>query len=80
MKYRKTQTIDAEQFDGSDEMADKYGMWKPHIVTSEWWLVKTFEGNMMVHVGGWIATGIDGEHWPIADVVFKRTYEPMEEK
>ena len=25
--------------------------------------------------GIWIATGIDGEHWAIADNIFRRTYE-----
>lgn len=26
-------------------------------------------------LGDWIATGIDGEHWAIADDIFRRTYE-----
>ncbi len=28
-----------------------------------------------LHKGDWIATGIDGEHWAIADDIFRRTYE-----
>ncbi|GAX07089.1 hypothetical protein IWT25_02437 [Secundilactobacillus pentosiphilus] len=83
MKYRKTELIDAEQFDGSDEMvrkydiedAEKYG----HIYAQRF-VIHTLEGDLSIDVGDWIATGIDGEHWPIADDIFKRTYEPVEEK
>lgn len=32
---------------------------------------------MKINKGDWIATGIDGEHWCIADDIFKRTYEEV---
>ena len=38
------------------------------------WHIKTLEGDLKVNTGDWIATGIKGEHWPIADNVFKKTY------
>jgi outer membrane protease len=36
--------------------------------------IDTLEGKLRVKVGDWIATGANGEHWPIADVIFKKTY------
>ena len=66
-KYRKTALIEAEQFDGS----------KYHIISSqtEYFLLRTKEGLMTLHDGDWIATGIDGEHWCIANDIFRKTYE-----
>lgn len=32
---------------------------------------------MKINKGDWIATSIDGEHWCIADDIFKRTYEEV---
>ena len=76
-EYRKKTTIKAEQFDGSLKQITKY---KVHIVgpTSfgdvSYYALPTKEGNMVLHKGNWIATGIDGEHWVIADDIFRRTY------
>ncbi|AWI40684.1 hypothetical protein LpLQ80_09155 [Lactiplantibacillus plantarum] len=41
------------------------------------WHVKTLEGDLKVKPGDWIATGVNGEHWPIADDVFKKTYAEL---
>lgn len=41
------------------------------------WYIKTLEGELKVNPGDWIATGINGEHWPIADDVFKKTYAEL---
>ena len=30
---------------------------------------------MNLKKGDWIATGVDGEHWVIADDIFHKTYE-----
>lgn len=81
--YRKTATIKAERFDGSEEMIDKY-----HVrCDTEYMLsddqlkysmgpyqIETLEGFLNIGVGDWIATGVNGEHWPIADDIFKKTY------
>lgn len=82
--YRKVATIKAEQFDGSDEMIEKY-----RINTDvEYYLdesddivdrvvpyeIETLEGDLEVNLGDWIATGVNGEHWAIADDIFKKTY------
>ncbi|WP_203181067.1 DUF1642 domain-containing protein [Lactiplantibacillus pentosus] len=84
--YRKTATIKAEQFDGSEEMIDKY-----HVrCDTEYMLsddqlkysmgpyqIETLEGFLNIGVGDWIATGVNGEHWAIADDVFKQAYAEL---
>lgn len=74
--YRKTATIKAEQFDGSNEMIDKY-----RIEYDEAYMVpfriEALEGLIGVESGDWIATGIHGEHWLVADAVFKQTYAEL---
>lgn len=79
-KYRKTALIEAEQFDGSDEMAEKYSIYPDSgFVTSKdwanWFVLPTKEGDMILNKGDWIATGVEGEHWVIADDIFRKTYE-----
>ena len=73
--YRKTATITAIQwFKMSDHpavimksdpnrYADEGIPWCP-----------TLEGGHVVAAGDWIATGIQGEHWPIKPDVFAETY------
>ncbi|WP_426665207.1 DUF1642 domain-containing protein [Lactiplantibacillus plantarum] len=84
--YRKTATIKAEQFDGSNEMVDKYRVRKdteymlsddPLEYSTVPYQMETLEGFLNINAGDWIATGIDGEHWPIADDVFKKTYAEL---
>ena len=41
------------------------------------WHIKTLEGDLKVNPGDWIATGVNGERWPIADDVFKKTYAEL---
>lgn len=86
--YRKTATIKAEQFDGSEEMADKYDIEvvegdyaedysMPEAAPAPYFRYFMASGYNEVYVGDWIATGINGEHWPIAEDVFKKTYAEM---
>jgi len=84
-KYRKTATIKAEQFDYEKwvhmrhdaypmvfgDTAKDGGMMATNPV------IPTLEGDMRVHDGDWIATGVDGEHRPIADDVFRKTYAKL---
>lgn len=80
-EYRKKTTIKAEQFNGSPKQIAKY---KVHVVGPTSWgdkpyfLLPTKEGDMKLNAGDWIATGIDGEHWAIADDIFRRTYEEID--
>lgn len=86
--YRKTATIKAEQFDGSNEMAKRYGAelysnsgYGYDAVEGEpdgdGYVLITPEGELLVRTGDWIATGVNGEHWTIADDVFKKTYAEL---
>lgn len=76
--YRKTATIKAEQFDGSNEMVERYDMGFQLAPNGKGGaIIKTLEGDLLVHVGDWIATGANGEHWAIADDVFKKTYAEL---
>jgi len=76
MKYRKTELIEAERFDGSYKMRRKYGIRK-YIPVFKAGRIDTFQGEVDVHIGDWIATSSDGEHWPIADDIFKKTYAKL---
>ena len=72
-EYVKKASILAEQFDGSQEMAHKYGI---HLLPKglKAGNIKTLEGSLVIHTGDWIATGANGENWPIQDDIFKKTY------
>lgn len=85
-EYRKTATIKAEQVTEEANLELDYPF---KIVEIEMpqnksgekdykLYLKTLEGDMEVHIGDWIATGVNGEHWPIADDVFKKTYVEVE--
>ncbi|MCC6116954.1 DUF1642 domain-containing protein [Lactiplantibacillus plantarum] len=76
--YRKTATIKAEQFDGSDEMVDKYELIDAGTMLGTHHSPELYlTGSGKINVGDWIATGVSGEHWTIADDVFKQTYAEL---
>ena len=77
--YRKTATIQAEQFDGSAEMAKRYSIGYWRNTNDPMFRLKTLEGPMSLNIGDWIATGVKGEHWVIADDVFKASYVEVAE-
>lgn len=75
--YRKTATIQAEQFDGSVRMIRKYSIGVPRGAYVEEWpmnTLMTLGGPMELNIGDWIVTGVKGEYWAIVDDVFKETY------
>lgn len=80
-EYRKTSTIKAEQFDGSEEMIKKYGIYKWRTFFTQnndyVYYLPTEEGDLQIWIGEWITTDVNGEYWPIADDVFKKTYEEV---
>lgn len=71
--YKKVATIQAEQFNGSNEMVKKYNITPPMPLDPDY-TINTLEGDMVLGVSDWIATGADGEHWAIKDAIFKKTY------
>lgn len=81
-KYRKTSMIKAEQFDCSTEMMVKYNIYanpEGHYFGGfPLHELPTKEGKMEVHMGDYIATGVEGEHWVIKRSIFEKTYEPVQ--
>lgn len=80
--YRKTTTIKAEQFDGSDEMIEKYNIINTQLASTAIgfegaYFLPTMEGELRVNIGDWIASGVEDENWAIADDVFKKTYAEL---
>lgn len=76
--YRTTDTIKAEQFDGSDEMVDKYELIDAGTMLGTHHSPELYlTGSRKIDVGDWIATGANGDHWSIADDVFKKTYAEL---
>lgn len=87
-KYIKTGTTEFEQFDETEwnriyhdcgdpdeweAKASKLGVDRYH----GYFVIPTKEGDMKIHDGDWIATGVEGEHWPVKDEIFKRTYKKL---
>jgi len=83
-EYRKVSTIKAEQFDGSDEMMEKYRILPDYnygLRDDHWFEINhNTEDEINLLVGDWIVTGSNGEHCVIRDDIFKKTYEPVNPK
>ncbi len=78
MKVYCKQPFQAEQFDGSNEMVDKYELIDARIMhgthrSPELYLT----GSGKVDVGDWIATSVNDERWLITDEVFKQKYKEL---
>lgn len=80
-KFYKRGMITAEQFDGSDEMMSRY---KIELNEDSGYggeepgpIIETLEGYLHLSTSDWIATGVNGEHWPIADDIFRKTYQVL---
>lgn len=80
-QYRKTALITASQW---FKIGDHPAVAMKDDVTAEtlrtgqpvpW--ISTLEGGHIVSPGDWIATGIEGEHWPIKPDIFAASYEPI---
>lgn len=78
MKVYLKQPIEAEQFDGSNEMVDKYELIDAGIMLGTHRSPELYlTGSGKVDVGDWIATGVNGERWLITDEVFKQKYKEL---
>ena len=81
-KYRKTALIEAEQFKATNKQISDYHIGldrsKGHRHQVESYYLPTKEGEMLLHIGDYIATGVDGEHWAIDQDIFERTYERVD--
>jgi hypothetical protein len=89
--YRKKPVIiEAMQWDGSIETADKIEVWsggKTACRGTGWndqdtilaIFVDTLEGQMKAFDGDWIIKGIVGEFYPCKAEIFAATYEPADD-
>ena len=71
-KYRKTALIEAEQFDGSEEMIEKYRL---HSYGPKTWVLPTDYNFTPIVKGTYIITDEDGFHEVCYPDVFRSTYE-----
>lgn len=74
-------TVTDGQFRASHEFVSD-DLWRRRgEVTAERVEVKTEvitrEGRAMAHPGDWVVTSEDGWSWPVRDVVFRASYEPV---
>lgn len=77
-KYIKTTNTEFEQFDGSDEMIGKYDIDPEQIGEGmPIYQLETLRGTIQIFIGDWIATGAEGEHWPVDDDIFYKEYEKL---
>lgn len=84
-KYIKTGTTEFEQFDETSEQCFKFGIIDKANLTSvesvaygaDRYTIPTLEGDMVIHPTDWIATGVGGEHWPVKDEIFQKTYKKL---
>lgn len=76
-KYRKTALIEATQW---NQMGDHPAVVE-HTSSPTGFAIITLENAEIKHEvtpGDWIATGIQGEQWPIKPDIFAATYELVE--
>ena len=81
MRFRKKPVIvEAVQF--TLAMLDREAAWPegvcPDTFRQNRPYIPTLEGDMLVEVGDWIITGVNGERYPCKPDVFEKTYEPVE--
>ena len=81
-KYRKIVPIKAEQFKATNKQISDYHIGlersKGHHHQVKSYYLPTKEGEMLLHLGDYIATGVKGEHWAIDKDIFEKTYERVE--
>lgn len=84
MKFRKKPVI-IEAFQLTDDWFDLPHPNPQHIIgfitdpILRTVTIPTLEGNHLARVGDWIIKGIANEFYPCKDLIFRETYEPVEE-
>lgn len=78
-EYRKKTPIKAEQFDGSKEIAEKYGLkkfgWKGFIKVPNSKKRFRLDAPMIIEAGDWLIENDKAEVDVLSDEDFRRTYE-----
>ena len=79
-KYIKVVPIEAEQFDGSTEMAEKYGLkkfgWQGFVKELG---RNDFElgGPLLIRDGDWFCKGDNNKYFVLSDSEFQRTFKEV---
>lgn len=78
-EYRKKTTIKAEQFDGSEEMAEKYGLkkfgWEGFVRTLNSHDHFDHDAPLCITKGDWFFENDNGMIGVLSDREFRETYE-----
>ena len=77
-KYRKIDTVQAEQFLPQENKIPD-GVIPFSNVKPIQYVIKTLEGFHYLRDGDYICTGVDGEIWNVEKTIFERTYEKAPE-
>lgn len=73
--YRKTAPILAIQFTPENLAACRAFARDALVQDADGsWHIETLEGPLAIHDHDWIAQGVEGEFWPIAESVFANSY------
>lgn len=81
--YKKTATIQAMEWDGSQESTSAVANWALRYGVAIHWMqdnklkIPTLEGPMFASVGDFIAKGIKDEFWAIKPDVMAATYQEI---
>ena len=79
-KYRKKPiVIEARQYTRIGLEAEAVAKWSGGRQNDDGLTISTLKGEMLANYGDWIIKGVQGEFYPIKDVIFKATYEPVSE-
>ncbi|ETA73764.1 hypothetical protein [Ligilactobacillus equi] len=91
--YQKTTTVQAEQFDGSKKMIDKYGIRIFDLVSNpvlkseepKFYLPNGVSPELVfdsseIKIGDWIATDNNGKVWPVSDEDFKNDFHEIKKR
>jgi len=80
---KKPVTIEAIQYDGSSESADRILRWiainegvAAQSMDEGKLVIETLEGAHLASAGDWIIKGVAGEFYPCKPSIFDQTYEP----
>lgn len=74
-KYRKIETIKAEQLDGSDEMIVKYDLVQSAVCKGAYVMPWLSGPTPIIREGDWIITDSEDGYWRMDDDTFRKTYE-----
>lgn len=74
-KYRQKKPIEAERFDGSDEMIVKYELVKSTICKGAYVMPWLYGPTPIIREGDWIVTDSEDGYQRIDDDIFRKTYE-----